>query len=482
MDGNSLVVAGGGFAKTEPTAQVVSGGVLYAAGDQPRDAAFFRKSLDEGFRVKENTYKLKCIPWAQHSATLAESSMNFRRQPGPCNIDVLSSVHTVDVSYEKVTFAHIVADAADYATLISPTILIVALAYFAFAVGMEDIANEMLLVWLLAFFVWYWFRPCVAVFGTSGVSPLSTWVEFKRKDKKDLEDRFLDKKYEGKNPANNSPGNWQATATSWKHTFTTFCCIPTGADEVSVGDSHLRVHKTTGILPWMKAKDTFIIMTDNIKWIHFSSSGRSIRHLFTVLLVLFVVLLVSTMVPVLFRRRRLEEWSGGPDPNNSALGFGGGFDAVQGLEGLLSIIFLVAPLAPLIILLMLLHWLGNTSATMGFAFVGAPPGGTVGGGALYKGTWGSTIPRDGLGIGSNARDEIMYKFLSTKTGRRCSTDDVPVQTWWGMDKDHGPKAKVTLELHSDYVLVRREAVCCGCFTCCGKEDVYACVDLLLRPS
>ena len=106
----------------------------------------------------------------------------------------------------------------------------------------------------------------------------------------------------------------------------------------------------------------------------------------------------------------------------------------------------------------------------------------MGGGALYKGTWGSTIPRDGLGIGSNARDEIMYKFLSTKTGRRCSTDDVPVQTWWGMDKDHGPKAKVTLELHSDYVLVRREAVCCGCFACCGKEDVYACVDLLLRPS
>eukprot|EP01043_Picozoa_sp_COSAG02_P073656 COSAG02_NODE_14411_length_1275_cov_5.170068_1_plen_320_part_10 len=290
MDGSSLV-AGGGFAKTEPTAQVVSGGLLYAASDQPRDAAFFRQSLDESFRVEETTYKLKCIPWAQHSATFAESSMNFRRQTGPFNIDFLSSVQTVDVSWEKITFAHIVADAADFASLMAPTIIAVALAYCANLAGMEPHwAHDILLVWLLAFFVWYWFRPCIAVFGTSGVSPWSTWVEFKRKDKKAVEERFLHKMYEDKNP-----GNWQATASSWKHRFTTFCCIPTGVDEVTIGDSHIQVHKTTGILPCVKAKDTFIIMTDNIKWIHFSSSGRSIRHLSMFLVLTFVFLIGMTM-------------------------------------------------------------------------------------------------------------------------------------------------------------------------------------------
>eukprot|EP01043_Picozoa_sp_COSAG02_P062920 COSAG02_NODE_8798_length_2440_cov_4.297736_6_plen_145_part_00 len=143
---------------------------------------------------------------------------------------------------------------------------------------------------------------------------------------------------------------------------------------------------------------------------------------------------------------------------------------------------LLATVGYLAYFIFVVYTLGNTSATMEFAFVGAPPGGMVGGRALYNGTWGSTVPTRGLSIGSNARDEMMYTFLSTKTGRQCSTNDRPVHTWWGWDKDHGPKSKVTLELHSDYVLVRREAVCCGCFTCCGKQDVYACVHVLLRPS
>ena len=536
MDESSLVNVGDGSGGTTTTA--------YAAGDQPRDAAFFRKSLDEGFRVTENTYKLNCIPWAQHSATFAESSISFHRQTGPCNIDFLSSAHTVDVSYEKVTFAHIVADAANYAPVIELTIVLLGVGYLVDLLGADDAMDAEPLIfglWLLGIFVWYWFRPCLATFGTSGVSPLSTWVEFKRKDQKDLQDRFLDKQYEGKTLANNSPGSWQASAASWKNTLTKFCCIPTGSDEVTLGNHHLQVHSTTGILPCKKAKDTFIIMTDRIKWIHLSSSGRSISHLCNMIacvVVLIALLVALAVVPMTMSAefRRMQEWDGpnfasptschtttmgrpcvawgandhGIEPQSTTCHTRVGdisepvcYDSERrdGLAvctvdesgscpwrqpyqpgmaapvaaGFFALMFFMVPIV-VVLALVVLCWLGNTSAMMEFAFVGAPPGGLRFGKALYNGTWSSTIPANGLGIGSSARDEIMYKFLSTKTGRPCSNNDTPIRMWWGIDKDHGPNAKATLELHSDYVLVRRNATCCCCFSCCGKEDVYACVD------
>ena len=45
-----------------------------------RDTSFFEKSLTDGFSVEDKTYALKCIPMGQHKATLAASSMSFRRE------------------------------------------------------------------------------------------------------------------------------------------------------------------------------------------------------------------------------------------------------------------------------------------------------------------------------------------------------------------------------------------------------------------
>ena len=130
----------------------------------------------------------------------------------------------------------------------------------------EGIADAIFVVWIFVVLSWYFCRHSLVVFGAAGVPSHNTWVEFKTRDREDMQNVFLDKSYAHKNVAvATNPADleaalaqlsWRGGVQSWKNTFTTFFCIPTGSDELCVGDHHVQIDRTRGICPTNRAKSS----------------------------------------------------------------------------------------------------------------------------------------------------------------------------------------------------------------------------------
>lgn len=376
---------------------------------QARDTAFFTTAQSEGPSFGTEVKKLGCIPWAKHTLSMAASSVNFRRSTGPCNINAISTVESVDVAFSRLTFAHLVEDAAPLAPVVNAFVGLVASLTGAFIIHSIDKKHDTIALpvgivcaslFIVRIIIWYFFRSCEATFGAPGVDCKQTCVNFSAAEKDEMKSTFLANTYAIARPG--AHVNPEQNAKSWTHAYKTFMCIPAGEDTLTIGDKHIEIYKSSGTC-CKKSKESFTIMQSSVKWLHFSSSGRNCVHL-------FVGLVLGPLWPF---------W--------------------------------------------LLYWLGNTSHSMDMSFLGAPPGGGLPGApSLYNGTWQCVVPTEGV-TGETASEDIMFEMLSRKSGKECRKAE-PLHSWKGKG---GDKASSVLELHDCYILLRKTAK-----GCCGKTDTY----------
>jgi hypothetical protein len=312
---------------------------------------------------------------------MAATSINFRRSAGPCNLSCISTVSSVDVAFSKVTFAHLVTGAAPLAPLISAAAFLAVAGAVVYAFDRSNWGPYVCAgLFVLRWIVWYFFRNCEATFGASGVDCNQTRVSFSASDQDQLRDAYLANCYDASSASSpgSHPGAAQNNLQTWAHSYKKFMCIPAGEDTVVLGDKHIQVQKNNGMC-CMKEKDHLAIMTKNVKWLHFASSGRDCLKLVLVLICLGVLTGLISYIP------------GNPLKLSD--------DQSWEIGGAGLAIFLVY----------FLYWLGNTSHTLDFSYLGAPPGGTYPGApAIYDGTWQTIIPTEGL-TGGNARDEMMVR-------------------------------------------------------------------------
>ena len=75
------------------------------------------------------------------------------------------------------------------------------------------------------------------------------------------------------------------------------------------------------------------------------------------------------------------------------------------------------------------------------------------------------IPTQGT-TGGAASEEMMYSILSHMSGGDCKPGTA-LHEWQGVSKGD-KKAAISLELHENYLMLKKTSGCCGC----GKSETY----------
>ena len=192
-------------------------------------------------------------------------------------------------------------------------------------------------------------------------------------------------------------------------------------------------------LDMLQQKDTFAIPHRNVKWLHYSSSGRSLKKL---LLVWAAVVCAAA-----------------------------GLRYVFGLATTVS-----GTVAAVTACVYYVLWLYQEARTMEVAYSrghGRPivPLSSKFAGMYESSMWSFRLPAQTVD-GAAQEDEVIQSLISHKVGKPVAAPSQPISTWYG--KSSGcDKGRNQLELHSDHIQLVKTSGCCGCSgRPCGSADKY----------
>ena len=231
----------------------------------------------------------RALPWGSHTVKSLQGATIFRHSDAPFDRECLVSMAETAVQGKGVAFVHAMADAAPLRPILSfaaatglVCVVAIALREFAGIDFMMPVLSAAAGMFFVRLVMWYWLRESLVAVGVPMVNLDRTWAAIACTDEGSVATALAVV------TAQCFDEHSRTNIESWTHTSNALFCIPSGTETCEVGHRQVQIRKVSGVLglslglDMLQQEDTFAIPHRNVKWLHYSSSGRSLKKLLLV--------------------------------------------------------------------------------------------------------------------------------------------------------------------------------------------------------